>query len=115
MILLIQNNGDKRIWVMQNVDPAETNHLWIKFEDFDFPDDVPDGEYTYALIAGYEVKYQLKAEMLDTSINGKPLREWHPTIGLLRIGQPENKDRYTYEPEKNEQGQNNKQYYYYSK
>ena len=116
MTLFLQNNGDKRIWVIPDITPDITNHLWVKFEDFEFPEDCPDGEYTYALVAGNITEYQLKAEMLDTLINDMTLRELHPAVGLLRIGTLEmpSTPANTYEPE-NEDGQNNKHYYYYSK
>ena len=115
MILLIQNNADKRIWAMDNLTPDITNHLWVKFENFEFPEDVADGEYTYALIAGTDAEYQYKAELLDTLINGTLLRDLHPAVGLLRIGMPVDKNQYAYEPEKDSKGQNNKHYYYYNK
>lgn len=108
MILFIQNNSDKRIWVMTGITPDITNHLYITFNDFEFPEDCPDGEYTYALIAGEDCEYQAKAEMLDTIVNGSfKLRDLHPAVGLLRIGILQEKNIYK------ETG--NKEYIYYKK
>lgn len=104
MVLLVQNNGDRRIWVIQGIEPDITNHLYITFTDFDMPADMPDGEYTYALIAGNDVEYTLKAEMLESTVNGYLLKDLHPAVGLLRVGILV--ERNTYEP------QAPKNYYY---
>lgn len=108
MVLFIQNNATRQIYVYQNLSPAESNHLWIRFEDMDLGE-IPDGEYTYALIAGNEIEYTPKAVLLDTLIadTDMTLKDLQPAIGLLRVGifqeknvynQPEEPKHYYYKP-----------------
>ena len=92
---------------MQDITPDIANHLYVTFEDFDFPEDCPDGEYTYALIAGNEVEYELKTEMLESLVGGIPLKNLHPAVGLLRIGILQEKNVY--------KNNGNKDYIYYKR
>lgn len=86
MVLLVQNNADKRIWDFQGIYPDEVNHLYIVFLNFEIPSELPDGEYTYALLAGDSAVIEKKADFLETTFNGVKLKDLHPAIGLLRIG-----------------------------
>lgn len=111
MDLIFQNNGDRRMWIVSGITPAEQNHLIIKFTDLELPADAPEGEYTYALIVneyGSAVTYNLKTDLLDTEVtyNDKTyiLRDLAPITGLMRIG--------GVPTEKNIYQRKNKNYYY---
>lgn len=110
MDLIIQNNSDKRIWLLSGLTDTSDTHLYAHFEDVEMPDDAPNGEYFYALIGNdrNDVSYTFKTDLLSTIVtvgdDNFELRDLSPATGLLRIGDVV--DNAVYQPK------DNKTYYY---
>lgn len=108
--ILIQNNGSKEIFIISGQTNTSDNHLYFKFEDLILPERAQDGEYTYAIINNDlpDVEYELKSVLLDSkvSVSGQTytLRDLKPVVGLMRVGEVEDKNTY--------RETDNKTYYY---
>ena len=87
--LLLQNNASKEFFVYSGLTDASGNHLYYRF---DTELDVPDGEYTYAVLTNNrdDVEYDLNIPLLMTVIHTGEgdvlLRDLQPDTGLLQIG-----------------------------
>lgn len=87
--LLLQNNASKEFFVYSGLTDTGGNHLYYRF---DKQLDVPDGEYTYAVLTNNrdDVEYDLNIPLLMTVIHTGEgdvlLRDLQPDTGLLRIG-----------------------------
>lgn len=92
--LFFQNNGSKQIFSMTGIEPTEANAYYLTFEEFDIPEDMEDGEYTYVVFVNdlEDVTYEFSACLLDsfaiTDGEKYEFRALKPLTGLLRIGQP---------------------------
>lgn len=92
MDLIMQNNSDKRTWIVTGLTNVSTSHIYVQFDDVELPLDMPNGEYSYALITepAEGVVYEPKIDIWDTIVkwDGKEcqLRDLNPSTGLLRIG-----------------------------
>lgn len=108
--IILQNNGDKRIFLLSGMTNVSENQLYLDFENVELPDGAENGEYTYAVIANdlSGTVYDFKSEILETIVTASgvsvTLRDLKPLIGLLRVGNIEEKNVY--------QPKNNKTYYY---
>ena len=87
--LLLQNNASKQHFVYSGLTDISTSHLFFQFEE---ELDVPDGEYTYAVVMNYrtDVEYELKTPLLSTILHTEDgdvkLADLQPSTGLLQIG-----------------------------
>lgn len=87
--LILQNNGSKEHFIYSGLTDNSLNHLYFQF---DVELDVPDGEYTYAVLINNrdDVEYELKTTILSTIIHTEEgdvvLRDLQPGTGLLQIG-----------------------------
>lgn len=110
MDLILQNSSDKRIWLISGLTDVSTSERYVQFDDVDLPEDMPDGEYYYALIINNrdDVAYEFKTDLLKTIVKTDEgdvlLKDLKPLVGLLRVGQV--KDNAIY------QERENKTYYY---
>lgn len=108
--IIIQNNGDKRMWVLRGLENVSDTHLYLDFEDVELPEGAEDGEYTYACIQNslQEAQYDLKTAILDTivTVDGSEfkLKDLKPITGIIRVGEVTDKNIY--------QDKKNKNYYY---
>ena len=107
--LILQNNGDKRMFILSGLTDISDTHLYLDFEDVTMPEGAEDGEYSYACIHNdrNDVEYELKTDLLDSIVKADgvevQLRDLRPIVGLLRVGLPGNKNIYI---------EKNKNYYY---
>lgn len=108
--LFLQNNASKAFHFYDGLEDIGNSHL---YHHFDLELDLPDGEYTYALVINNrdDCEYEFKTPLLDTIIHtgdgDTVLRYLQPDTGLLRIGNDipatniydnnEKKDIYYYE------------------
>lgn len=110
MDLILQNSSDKRMWVMSGLTNVSTSHIYVQFEDVEFPEDMPNGEYYYALISNdlSGVSYTFKTDVLDTLVHASgqtiTLKDLRPVTGILRVGEVKEKNIY--------QEKENKTFYY---
>ena len=110
MDLILQNSSDKRIWLISGLTDVSTSERYVQFDDVDLPEDMPNGEYYYALIINNrdDVVYEFKTDLLKTIVKTDEgdvlLKDLKPLVGLLRVGYV--KDNAIY-PERE-----NKIYYY---
>lgn len=108
--IIIQNNGDKRMWVLRGLENVSDTHLYLDFEGVEWPTGAEDGEYSYACIMNTlnNAEYGLKTAILDTvvTVDGSEfkLRDLKPITGLIRVGEVKEKNVY--------QDKKNKNYYY---
>lgn len=90
--LLLQNNASKEFLLYSGLTNISTNRLYVQFEE-DLTD-LPAGEYTYATFINnrddvvYEYKTPLLHTILHTGDGDVVLGALHPSIGLLKIGEP---------------------------
>lgn len=110
--IILQNNADKRVFILSGMTNVSQSHLWLGFENVELPEGAEDGEYTYAVIRNVlrGVTYDPKAEVLDTIVtyeeSSVTLRDLKPMVGILRVGTPATKNVYKADNKKN---------YYYQK
>lgn len=110
--IILQNNGSKENFIISGVQSTSTSNLYIDFEDFEMPDGVKEGEYTYAVLQNIlsGVSYELKNGLIDSKVHYSgdtyDLRDLNPLMGLLRVGKIEEKNTYPQPKDKN------KNYYY---
>lgn len=110
--LILQNNSDKRVWIFTGLTDVSTSNQYVQFDNFEMPEDAPDGEYTYLLLQNYysgSVEYKTAANIYDTIVvaDGEEIeiKMLRPVGGLLRVGAEKQANIY---PEK----EKNKTYYY---
>ena len=109
--ILIQNNGSKETFIISGVTADVETDLFVEFDDFEMPEGVKNGEYTYALIQNNltGVTYAPKNGLCDTIVTysgqSYTLTDLKPIMGLLRVGTVEEKNQYQEKPK-------NKNYYY---
>lgn len=88
--LILQNNASKEHFIYSGLTNSSTNHLYYRF---DVELDVPDGEYTYAILIDNreDVEYELKTPVLSSILHTEDgdvvLRDLQPSTGLLQIGE----------------------------
>ena len=105
--LILQNNSDKRVWIFSGLTDVSTSNQYVQFDNFEMPEDAPDGEYTYLLLQNYysgSVEYKTAANIYDTIVvaDGKEIeiKMLRPVGGLLRVGAEKQANIYQ-EKEKN--------------
>lgn len=112
--ILIQNNASKKIWVLEQLENASDNNLYLQFDNVTLPSDAEDGEYNYAIIYNgrEDVEYETNAVLLKTKVicgDGEYLLEdLKPMTGLMRVGKVTSQNTYKSDKEKD----NNTIYYY---
>lgn len=112
MDLIIQNTGNKQMYLYSGLTPSKSNHLYYEFDELEL--DVDSGEYIYGLIENElsGVSYIFKNEFLETEViySGETytLRDLKPLIGVMRVGTIEEKAKYA-------PSDNKVTYYYRSK
>lgn len=110
MDLILQNNGNKQTWVISGLTNVSITHRYAEFDNVSLPEDMPNGEYSYALFTppASAVEYTIKTDLWDTIVHWDDtevqLRYLRPSTGVLRIGQVVEKNTY--------QEKENKTYYY---
>lgn len=108
--IILQNNASKEFFLYSGQTDISENHL---YHTFDIDLDIPEGEYTYAVLLNNrdDVEYDFKTPLLSTTVStsqGKlDLRELQPGTGLLRIGK-------TIEQEAIYDEKNNNEIFYYN-
>lgn len=108
--LIYQVNASKKNGVIQGLKDTGNRMAYI-FKDFNFPDDVPYGEITGALIwngrkdVTYEFKDVLLDSVLHTDEGDVTLRDLRPEVFLMRYGTVEADAIYA---------DKNTEYYYYN-
>ena len=96
--IIMQNNASREFSILQDLDDKSETPLYFRFEDVVL--DVPDGEYTYALVPNDrdDVTYDPKTPILDTIVHTNEgdvvLRFIKPYTGLLRVGNVEEMNIY---------------------
>ena len=91
--IFLQNNASKEIWLISGVTPDYETNYYLVFEDFDLPEGVVGGEYTYAVIRNdrTDVTYTFNAVLLDSTAfvaeneQSYTLEQLSPILGLLRV------------------------------
>lgn len=110
--LILQNNGSKTEYAITGLTDSGTTSLFYEFKDLEL--DIPDGEYTYALIFNGrdDVEYEFSDVLLNTIVKtgegNVKLKDLEPIMGLLIIN-PEAREN------KNIYIKKNKDYLYYEK
>ena len=89
--ILLQNNGSRQFHLVSGLTNVSTNDLYIRFTNLSLPDEVEDGEYTYAVFhSDGEYEIEPKTPILDTILTADDttitLRDLTPILGLLRVG-----------------------------
>lgn len=89
--LILQNNATKQKFLFKGLTASTENELFIGFDDFEMPDDVPYGEYLYYLIPytdDLQIEYQEKdvVENMIATIDGidYQLKNINHSSGLLK-------------------------------
>lgn len=88
--LLLLNSASGEFFLFSGLLDSSDTHLYHRFEDVEL--DVPDGEYTYALLRNErdDVEYTFKTPLLETELKigeeSAILRDFQPSTGLLRVG-----------------------------
>lgn len=109
--ILLQNNGSKEIFILSGVEATLETRLFVEFDDFSLPEGAKNGEYTYAVIQNslsgvtYKPKNGLSETIVEYSGQTYQLGDLRPFMGLLRVGEVEEKNNYQDKPK-------NKNYYY---
>lgn len=98
------------MWVITGLTNTSSSHIYADFQNVDIPEDMPNGEYSYALLTppSRNTKYTFKTDLWDTIVEWDEeevqLRLLKPSTGLLRVGKVEDKNTY--------KEKDNKTYYY---
>ncbi len=109
--LILQHSASKREWLIENL-TDRGNPLAYIFKDIVLPEDLPNGEFTGALVwnGREDVEWEIKDVLLDTvahtSAGDVKLRDLRPEIFLMRYGLVESTAQFR---------DTDKQYYYYNK
>ena len=109
--ILLQNNASKEYFIFSGVESTVENNLYVEFDDFEMPEKVKNGEYTYAVLRNslsgvtYNCKNGLMDSLVEYSGQTYQLVDLRPLTGLLRVGKIEDKNNYQEKPK-------NKTYYY---
>lgn len=88
--LLLQNNASKEFFIYSGLTDISINHLYFQF---DAELNVPDGEYTYAVLVNNrdDVEYDLNIPLLNTILHTGEgdvlLSDLQPSTGLLQVGE----------------------------
>lgn len=98
--IIIQNNASKKFYLLQGLEDIAPTELYLEFSNVELPEDLPDGEYTYACFINDrdDVSYDFKTPILDTIIHTDDgdivLKDIQPFTGLLRVGNIEQSNVY---------------------
>lgn len=90
--IILQNNASKEFFLLQGLEDEARTELYLEFNDVELPDDLPDGEYVYAVLGNKreDVTYVFNTPILDTIVQTEDgdvvLRDLQPFTGLLRVG-----------------------------
>ena len=109
--IFLQHNASKREWLIEGLSD-KGNPMAYVFKDFEFPEDLPNGEFTGALVwnGRDDVEWEIKDVLLDTvahtTVGDVKLRDLRPEIFLMRYGLVSEKAQYR---------DTDKKYYYYNK
>lgn len=90
--IFLQNNASKEIWLISGVTADVETEYYRVFDNFEMPEGVTSGEYTYAVIKNdrNDVTYTLNAVLLDSTAfveevgQSYTLEQLSPIMGLLR-------------------------------
>ena len=90
--IFLQNNASKEIWLISGVTADVETEYYRVFDNFEMPEGVTSGEYTYAVIKNdrNDVTYTLNAVLLDSTAFVEEvgqlytLEQLSPITGLLR-------------------------------
>lgn len=88
--LILQNNGTKQVKAIGGLSNASDNNLYYLFDNFEMPEDLQYGEYSYFLIRNDrdDVEYEFRDVVLDSILHTDDgdviLRDLRPEIGLLK-------------------------------
>ena len=110
MDLILQNSSDKRIWLVSGLTNVSESERYVQFSGVTFSEDMPNGEYHYALIINErdDTAYEFKTDLLETIIHTTDadvrLKDLKPLTGILRVGEVKDANIY--------QEKENKVYYY---
>ena len=89
--ILFQNNASREFTILTGLTNTSTTDLYLQFEGIEL--DVPEGEYTYAVLCNsrYDVQYETKTPILDTIVHTNDgdviLKDLCPLTGLMRVGE----------------------------
>ena len=109
--LLLQNNGSKEVFILSGLESTVESRLYVEFDNLELPAKAKNGEYTYALVLDTltGVSYKPKNGLLETIVEYSgatyQLKDLNPLMGLMRVGEIEEKNQYQEKPK-------NKSYYY---
>lgn len=104
--VILKNNATGKYTLIPSQENVSPTELYLQF---DVNLDLPDGEYTYAVVKTYDsVTYTFKQETLASIVSWEggsaELRDFNPFVGLMRIGDiksdavyDDNKQNYFYE------------------
>lgn len=98
--LFFKNNSTNQTFSVYGAEDKKGNPYYIEFKEFELPQGMEDGEYTYVVFSRdlEEIEYRLEIEMLESVaiVEGKEykFKNLKPLIGLLRVGKPEEKTIY---------------------
>lgn len=106
--IFFQNNGNKTIYEVLGAFESESDYYTLRFENFELPEGMTDGEYTYVVFINTlkDTTYRYSADILDSVVidsegNEFSFRDLKPLTGLMRVGQPEKENIYNNENKKN--------------
>lgn len=100
--IFFKNNSTNQTFSVYGAENKSKNPYYVEFKEFELPEGMEDGEYTYIAFTRYmnleDVEYRLNVEMLDSIaiIDGKEYKFKYlkPLIGLMKVGMPEGKTIY---------------------
>lgn len=98
--IIFQNNSSREIFLLQGLEDKSDSNRYLQFEDVQFPSGMNDGEYSYyCLFNGrddviYEFNSTVLKSVLHTDEGDIVLGDLRPFIGLLRVGDVEEKNVY---------------------
>jgi hypothetical protein len=93
--LFFKNNATNEVFQFLGIEELNQNPYYLTFEEFELPDNMGDGEYTYVVFANIlETEYRIESSILDSVaiVDGKeyPFRMLKPLTGLMKVGTPKN-------------------------
>lgn len=109
--IILQNNASKETFIISGVSSTGNSRLYLEFENLEMPEGAQDGEYTYTVVrnelegVSYKPQNGLLESVVEYDGQSYALRDLKPLVGLLRIGNVE--DRNVYKDD-----DKNKIYYY---
>lgn len=90
--IILQNNAERREFLLTGLKDTNETFMAYIFDDFDMPEDAPEGEYTGVLFwdGRKDVEYELNDVILDsichTGEGDVKVRDLRPEIFLMKYG-----------------------------